>query len=264
MKNINEAKTTGQGSEGTKKTQKHEVNLQKNGTLYFQVGLILCLLATYGLFEMRFETEVTSVGELAMSRDSSEEFNVKNYVAETPKEEAQPEKKVKKVVLKGTPKVIDNEDNSKPETAVITPDQNNTSEIAKIEDIIVDEGPDETPEIFNMMGVEQVPVYPGCERAKSRDSKMKCMSDKLAKLIRKNFNGNLAEELGLEGRQRISVQFKIDKNGMVTDVMARAPHPRLEKEASRVMRKIPELTPGKQRDNPVEVMYRMPIVFQVQ
>lgn len=38
-----------------KKSQKHDVNLQKNSTLYFQVGLIVCLLAVFSLFEMEFE-----------------------------------------------------------------------------------------------------------------------------------------------------------------------------------------------------------------
>jgi protein TonB len=37
-----------------KKSQKHDVNLQTNSTLYFQIGLILCLLGTYALFEMQF------------------------------------------------------------------------------------------------------------------------------------------------------------------------------------------------------------------
>jgi len=41
-----------------KKSQKHDANLQKNSTLYFQVGLIICLLATNALFEMYFETTI--------------------------------------------------------------------------------------------------------------------------------------------------------------------------------------------------------------
>ncbi|MCB0444317.1 MAG: hypothetical protein KDC68_01405, partial [Gelidibacter sp.] len=39
------------------KPQKHDANLQKNSAVYFQVGLILCLLVTYGLFEMKFEEQ---------------------------------------------------------------------------------------------------------------------------------------------------------------------------------------------------------------
>ena len=45
----------GQSITEVKKPQKHDANLQKNSTLYFQIGLILCLLGTYSLFEMQFQ-----------------------------------------------------------------------------------------------------------------------------------------------------------------------------------------------------------------
>ena len=83
-------------------------------------------------------------------------------------------------------------------------------------------------------------------------------------LIQKKFNTELAHDLGLSGTQKIYVAFKIDKNGMVTDVRARAPHNQLEKEALRLTTKIPKMTPGKQRNIPVDVLYNLPIVFQVQ
>ena len=50
-----------QNEQIAKKSQKHEANLQKNSTLYFQVGLIVCLLATFGLLEMKFETTIPSI-----------------------------------------------------------------------------------------------------------------------------------------------------------------------------------------------------------
>ena len=59
--------------------------------------------------------------------------------------------------------------------------------------------------------------------------------EKIAKFVQRKFNTDLAGDLGLTGRQRISVIFKIDKSGNVTGVRARAPHPRLEKEAQRVI-----------------------------
>ena len=46
----------GQSNGKVQKSQKHDANLQKNSSLYFQIGLILCLLGTYGMFEMKFET----------------------------------------------------------------------------------------------------------------------------------------------------------------------------------------------------------------
>ena len=111
--------------------------------------------------------------------------------------------------------------------------------------------------------VQNVPVFPGCERG-NNEKKRKCMSDKIAKFVQRKFNTDLAGDLGLTGRQRISVIFKIDKSGNVTGVRARAPHPRLEKEAQRVINSLPKMQPGKQRGKAVIVPYSLPIIFQVQ
>ena len=80
----------------------------------------------------------------------------------------------------------------------------------------------------------------------------------------RTFNTNLAGELGLEGRQRIYVKFRIDREGNVVDVQARAPHPKLEEEAVKIVRGLPKMIPGKQRGVPVGVAYALPIVFQVE
>ena len=90
------------------------------------------------------------------------------------------------------------------------------------------------------------------------------MSEKITKFVQKKFNTDLAGDLGLSGRQRISVIFKIDKTGKVVGVRSRAPHPRLEKEAARVVNLLPKMKPGKQRGKPVNVPYSLPIIFQVQ
>ena len=85
------------------------------------------------------------------------------------------------------------------------------------------------------------------------------------KHIQRNFNAELANELGLSpGKKRIYVQFKIDKDGSITNVVARAPHPRLKKEAERVARKIPKMKPGRQRGRAVRVGYTLPITFNVE
>ena len=56
----------------------------------------------------------------------------------------------------------------------------------------------------------------------------------------------------------------IDEKGNIGQVRARAPHPRLEKEAARVINSLPKMKPGKQRGKPVGVMYSLPIAFKVQ
>ena len=89
------------------------------------------------------------------------------------------------------------------------------------------------------------------------------MSDKIAKFVQKNFKADLARDLGLSGRQRISVIFKIDRSGNVSGVRARAPHPQLEDEAIRVINLLPKMKPGIQLGKTVIVPYSLPIIFEV-
>ncbi len=110
--------------------------------------------------------------------------------------------------------------------------------------------------------IEQVPKYPGCFQETNLELK-KCMSDNIKTVIHKNFNTILAGSLGLNGLQRITVIFKINKKGYVTGIRARAPHPILEKEAIRVVKLLPKMIPGKQKGKEVGVIYSLPIVFRV-
>ena len=121
-----------------------------------------------------------------------------------------------------------------------------------VEDIEVEEVEEDVEVPF--MVIENVPVFPGCESG-SNDAKRKCMSDKISEFVRRKFNTDLAGDLGLTGRQRINVIFKIDKSGNVVGIRARAPHPRLQAEAERVVKLLPKMKPGKQRGKPVVVPY---------
>ncbi len=110
--------------------------------------------------------------------------------------------------------------------------------------------------------VENIPIYPRCEKG-NNEKKRKCMSKKISKFIKTNFSIDLASSLGLSGRQRISVIFKIDKGGNVTGVRARAPHPKLEDEAIRVINLLPKMKPGMQLGKAVIVPFSLPINFEV-
>lgn len=112
--------------------------------------------------------------------------------------------------------------------------------------------------------IEMAPVYPGCETVLGNKGQKKCLNNKIASFILKNFNTELANDLGLSGRQKIYIIFKIDKSGQVIETRSRASNSELEKEAIRVISKLPQMTPGYQRGKPVIVPYSLPIVFQVQ
>ena len=133
--------------------------------------------------------------------------------------------------------------------------------IVEVVDIVVDE-PVENIEVPYVL-IEDVPVFPGCENV-SKKERRTCMSEKITNHVQKKFNVDLANDLGLTGRQRISVMFKIDKTGNIVDVQSRAPHQRLEEEAARVINLLPKMQPGKQRGETVTVKYSLPIIFQVQ
>lgn len=68
--------------------------------------------------------------------------------------------------------------------------------------------------------------------------------------------------MGVQGR--VYVTFIIDKSGLITGVATRGPDRNLEKEAQRIISKLPKMTPGKQRGQPVRVHYSIPINFRLQ
>ncbi len=110
---------------------------------------------------------------------------------------------------------------------------------------------------FNV--VENVPTYPGCENATNNRGRRKCLNDNIQRLLRKEFNADIAEDLKLTGKIKISVFFKIDKEGEIVDVKARASHKALAEEAVRVVNLIQKMQPAMQRGKPVRVPYYLPI-----
>lgn len=79
--------------------------------------------------------------------------------------------------------------------------------------------------------IDEVPLFESCESSGSQDQDKDWTSQNVWQFVNKNFNTNLATQLGLKGRQRINVIFKIGTDGKVKDVMSRAPHAGLEAEA---------------------------------
>jgi len=253
-----------QSNKNVQKSHKHDANLQKNSSLYFQIGLILCLLGTYGIFEMKFENKKIDTAILVPLGPEDDPYVMPDFVV-VPDEQAKPiEQQRKPVTLVREPEIVDN-DALVIDTPDIITDPPTTSDPVDPKTFTEAKEPVVDPpiEIFDMRNVEIVPIYPGCERKTTNKERVKCMSDKLGRLVQKRFDTGIAGEYGLEGVQKIYVQFKIDENGEVTEVLTRAPHPSLEKEAERLTKRIPKMKPGEQRKKPVSVIYNLPIVFKV-
>ena len=247
-----------QNEQIVKKSQKHDANLQKNTTLYFQIGLIVCLLAAFGMLEMKFETTVPTYGDIP---EPEEHFYIDIPIIkpelptiEEPVEQNQ--KKPSNKFVEVPDEIPINPIIDKPKDPVVN--NNPPVDLEDINVIPIDE------DVFIPVNLVQVvPIYPGCEKKKSNDERRKCMSEKINKLVQRKFDTDLGSEFGLSGKQVIRTVFKIDKSGKVTGIRIRAPHPALEKEAERVINIIPEMTPAKQQNKNVGVTYTLPIVFQV-
>ena len=111
--------------------------------------------------------------------------------------------------------------------------------------------------------IEKVPVFPGCEG--TQDELKACIKDKISNHVNDNFNSSIADGLGLKAEvKRIYVMFKIDKDGNISDVKARAAHIKLQEEAIRVISSLPKMIPGKHKGKTVNVKYSLPIAFMVE
>lgn len=135
-----------------------------------------------------------------------------------------------------------------------------TIEMDEIEEIIEEEEVPEKDIPFAV--IEEAPVFPGCTGSKAQ--KRQCLQDKIKTHVNKKFRTQIAQDIGLSsGKKKVYVQFTIDKNGEITNVKARGPHARLEKEAIRVVKLLPKMKPGLQRTKPVRVSYTLPITLVV-
>jgi protein TonB len=123
---------------------------------------------------------------------------------------------------------------------------------------------DEIDEEVPFAVIEDVPVFPGCEKVE-KSKRLECFMEQMAKHIKKNQQyPEKAMEDNIQGR--VSVLFVIDKDGGISNVQVRGPKggELLEKEAKRVIEKLPKFKPGMQRGKPVKVKYSQPITFKLQ
>ncbi|CAI8295758.1 MAG: energy transducer TonB [Flavobacteriaceae bacterium] len=230
-----------------------KADISRNASLYFAIGLALMVFLSYSTINWKvYDKSDIDIGLVSMDELDDEEIPLLEQVVPPPPPPPPP----------APPEVIEIvEDEEEIEETVIESTETDQEEEIEIEDLEIEEVEEDIEVPFSV--IENVPIFPGCDKGNNAERR-KCMSQKITKFVQRKFNTDLAGDLGLSGRQRISVIFKIDKLGDVVGVRARAPHPRLVKEAQRVINLLPKMKPGKQRGKAVIVPYSLPIIFQVQ
>jgi bla regulator protein BlaR1 len=114
-------------------------------------------------------------------------------------------------------------------------------------------------EEVSFMVIDKAPTFPGCDTG-DKD----CFSKMVQKHFSRNFDAKLPNSLGLSaGTKRVFIGFKVDVNGDIVYVQARAPHIKIKEEVIRVMRSLPKMIPGKQNGQEVIVNYNIPFAIVV-
>ena len=206
-------------------------------------------------------TQVTELSKLDMAKKKAE---VKKQI------KVEPEKVVERVKssVKFTAPVIKKDSEVKPEDELKTQDQlmenksaigsfdvkgndDANGEVLKAKEVIAQPEPPKQEEnkVFDV--VEQMPSFPGGNSA-------------LMQYLNSNVRYPVvAQENGVQGR--VTVSFVVEKDGSITDVnVVRSVDPSLDKEASRVVKSMPNWIPGKQNGSAVRVKYNVPVSFKLQ
>ena len=224
--------------------------MTKNSSLYFVIGLSVVLFVSWQAIEWKTYKKTYDYEALNVEDDDDEEIPITEQLKTPPPPPPPPPP---------APEIIEIvEDEEDVEETVIESTETNEEEIIEIVEVEEEELDIDVP----FAVIEDVPIFPGCERVK-KSERRNCFQEKMNKHIRKNFRyPEIAQEMGIQGR--VYVNFIIAKDGKITNIRMRGPDKNLENEAQRIIAKLPSMTPGKQRGRPVRVPFSIPITFRLQ
>tara|TARA_B100001057_G_scaffold465380_1_gene521462 strand:- start:8611 stop:9315 length:705 start_codon:yes stop_codon:yes gene_type:complete len=231
-----------------KKNPKADLNQNRN--LYFVIGLTFVTFITWQAIESKTYEKTFDYEALNVEEDDDEDIPITEQIKTPPPPPPPPP----------APEVIEVvEDEEEVEETIIESTETDQDEII-IEEIEVEDEFDDIDVPFAV--IEDVPIFPGCESV-SKSQRRSCFQEQMNKHIRKNFRyPEIAQEMGVQGR--VYVNFIIAKDGSITNIRMRGPDKNLEKEAARIIGRLPKMTPGKQRGRAVRVPFSIPITFRLQ
>lgn len=154
-------------------------------------------------------------------------------------------------------------DSSKTKNSSTTPEIVRTGEIIDVVvGIMIPEKKPTDP--FNIYEVDELPRFKGTPRNLNLSELKKIFQTKISNHCSENFNLDVLKKLNLSGRQKIYLQFTIDKVGHVINIKTRASHISIENEAERVIKLLPQFIPAKHGEENVNTIYNLPIQFNIE
>jgi len=231
----------------------HKAELRKNSSLYFVIGLSVILFISWQAIEWKtYDKNQYDYESLNVEDDDDEEIPITEQLKTPPPPPPPPPP---------APEVIEIvQDEEEVEETVIESTETSNDEIIEVDDVDIEEEDEDINIPFAI--IEDVPIFPGCEKV-SKDKRRDCFQDQMNKHIKRNFRyPEIAQEMGIQ--RRVYVSFIIDKDGSINNITMRGPDQNLEKEAQRIISKLPQMIPGKQRGRAVRVPFSIPKTFRLQ
>lgn len=135
------------------------------------------------------------------------------------------------------------------------------STVTKAEPVVVEKVEDN--KVYPFQAVDMMATFPTCESEPNRQAKYVCFQRTLMKHVIKNFRyPTKAQESGIQGR--VIVKFVIQKDGSIGEIsILRGVNKDLDKEAMRIVTKIPNIKPAQVDGENVKVSTMLPITFKL-
>ena len=105
---------------------------------------------------------------------------------------------------------------------------------------------------------EVPPVWPGCEE--SAKSSKACFQEKLTQHLKANYRYPKDPE-GNIIRGKAVVSFIINEEGKPVITEVEGEHKALNEEATRIIKALPQMTPGEVAGKPTAIKYKVPFTF---
>ncbi len=231
--------------------KKAHLQLERNSGLYFAIGMALVLALIYAALEWKtYDAEnETLLGQLNTIEEIEEEKPPVVHLTPPP-----PPPKIQIPVILD---IVDDEEDII-EAIIDSNEADHETEVVEPTDFVIEEVEEDVTVIIDL--IDEVPVFPGCENA---EDKRACFEKMMRKHVEKHIRyPDLAMEMNIQGR--VATQFVIDKDGSIADVKMRGPHQILEKEATRILSKLPKMQAGKHKGKDAKVVFSLPITFKMQ
>lgn len=115
---------------------------------------------------------------------------------------------------------------------------------------------------YEVNALDSKPTFEKCKNL-SKTEQQVCFNEQMKKFLTQNlrYPDRLANS---RKTGSVVVEFIISSEGIIKDIKAQTKsiHPDFDKEAMRVVSKLPKMIPGKSKGKSVDVRFRIPITFQ--